>query len=292
MSLYGLFYRLFIIVTGLIPYRALYQIGKLMGWIFYLTPNKHKRISLENLNLVFPELTSKELNKLLRESLFHSSMNILECGMVWGSKKYIKDRQFIEVRNFDLIKNSISQNNGVLLFTPHLGNIEILINYLGSEFETTIPYTKPKNSSLDKVITKSRNDAGVKMVPADARGIRKILSGLKEKKLVAIASDQVPKIGNGGFSKFFHKEIYSMTLLPKLQEKTDCKVHLMYCERKKNASGFVIHFKESIDLKQGTREGVDRMNIEFEKCIMELPGQYAWEYKKFKRTSLQSIYKR
>ena len=292
MSLYGLFYRLFIIVTGLIPYRALYQIGKLMGWIFYLTPNKHKRISLENLNLVFPELTSKELSKLLRESLFHSSMNILECGMVWGSKKYIKDRQFIEVRNFDHIKKSISQNNGVLLFTPHLGNIEILINYLGSEFETTIPYTKPKNSSLDKVITKSRNDAGVKMVPADARGIRKILSGLKEKKLVAIASDQVPKKGNGSFSKFFHKEIYSMTLLPKLQEKTDCKVHLMYCERKKNASGFVIHFKESIDLKQGTREGVDRMNIEFEKCIMELPGQYAWEYKKFKRTSLQSIYKR
>ena len=290
MSLYGLFYRLFIIVTGLIPYRALYQIGKLMGWIFYLTPNKHKRISLKNLNLVFPELTRKELNKLLRESLFHSSMNILECGMVWGSKKYIKDRQFIEVRNFDHIKNSISQNNGVLLFTPHLGNIEILINYLGSEFETTIPYTKPKNSSLDKVITKSRNDAGVKMVPADARGIRKILSGLKEKKLVAIASDQVPKKGNGSFSKFFHKEIYSMTLLPKLQEKTDCKVHLMYCERKKNASGFVIHFKESIDLKQGTREGIDRMNIEFEKCIMNIPGQYSWEYKKFKRTGSGHIY--
>ena len=65
MSLYGLFYRLFIIVTGLIPYRVLYQIGKLMGWIFYLTPNTHKRISLENLTLVFPELTSKELNKLL-----------------------------------------------------------------------------------------------------------------------------------------------------------------------------------------------------------------------------------
>ena len=292
MSPYGLFYRIFLIVTGLIPYRALYQIGKLMGLIFYLTPNKHKRISLENLNLVFPELTSKELNKLLRESLFHSSMNILECGMVWGSKNYIRDRQFIEVRNFNLIKNSISQNKGVLLFTPHLGNIEILINYLGSEFETTIPYTKPKNSSLDKIITKSRNDTGVKMVPADARGIRKILFALKEKKLVAIASDQVPKKGNGSFSKFFNKEIYSMTLLPKLQEKTDCKVHLMYCERKRNASGFVIHFKESIDLKQGSQEGIDRMNIEFEKCIIELPGQYSWEYKKFKRTSLQSIYKR
>ena len=292
MSLYGLIYRLFLKATELIPYRALYQMGKLMGLIFYLTPNKHKRISLENLNLVLPDLTRKELNKLLRESLFHSSMNILESGMVWGSKKYIKDRQFIEVRNFDLLKNSILQNKGVLLFTPHLGNIEILINYLGSEFDTTIPYTKPKNSSLDKIITKSRNDAGVKMVPADVSGIRKILSALKEKKLVAIASDQVPKKGNGSFSKFFNNEIYSMTLLPKLQEKTDCIVHLMYCERKRNASGFVIHFQESIDLKHGTQEGVDRMNIEFEKCIMELLGQYSWEYKKFKRTSLKTIYKK
>ena len=292
MSLYGLIYRLFLKATELMPYRALYQMGRLMGLIFYLTPNKHKRISLENLNLVLPDLTRKDLNKLLRESLFHSSMNILESGMVWGSKKYIKDRQFIEVRNFDLLKNSILQNKGVLLFTPHLGNIEILINYLGSEFDTTIPYTKPKNSSLDKIITKSRNDAGVKMVSADASGIRKILSALKEKKLVAIASDQVPKKGNGSFSKFFNNEIYSMTLLPKLQEKTDCMVHLMYCERKRNASGFVIHFQESIDLKQGTQEGVDRMNIEFEKCIMELLGQYSWEYKKFKRTSLKTIYKK
>ncbi len=292
MSLYGLIYRLFLKATELMPYRALYQMGRLMGLIFYLTPNKHKRISLENLNLVLPDLTRKDLNKLLRESLFHSSMNILESGMVWGSKKYIKDRQFIEVRNFDLLKNSILQNKGVLLFTPHLGNIEILINYLGSEFDTTIPYTKPKNSSLDKIITKSRNDAGVKMVPTDASGIRKILSALKEKKLVAIASDQVPKKGNGSFSKFFNNEVYSMTLLPKLQEKTDCMVHLMYCERKRNASGFVIHFQESIDLKQGTQEGVDRMNIEFEKCIMELLGQYSWEYKKFKRTSLKTIYKK
>ena len=278
--------------TELIPYKALYKVGKLIGLIFYLTPNKHKRISEENLNLVFPNLTRKEINIVLRESLFHSSMNLLESGMVWGSKKYTKDREFIEVRNFDLIENSILQNKGVLLFTPHLGNIEILINYLGSEFDVTIPYTKPKSTALDKVITKSRINAGVKMVPADANGIRKILSALKERKVVAIASDQVPKKGSGSFSKFFNNEIYSMTLLPKLQEKTDCIVHLMYCERKKNGSGFIIHFKESVNLKQSTQAGIDKMNIEFEKCIMDLPGQYSWEYKKFKRTSLQSIYKR
>ena len=82
-----------------------------------------------------------------------------------------------------------------------------------------------------------------------------------------------------------------MSLLPKLQQRTGCVAHLMYCERKENGKGFVIHFDRKIDLSSDIQEGVDKMNNEFEKCIMKLPGQYSWEYKKFKRTELDSIYK-
>ena len=292
MSLYVLFYTLFLKVTGNIPYKVLFSLGKVLAFCVYWIPNKHKRVSLENLYTVFPNSTGNEIHSLLKESLFHSSMNLLESGMVWGDKSYSQNEGFVEVKNFECIKNSMLAEKGVLLFTPHLGNIEILINYLGSELDITIPYTRPKNKYLDNVITKSRNDAGVKMVNTDSGGIRKILSALKSKKLVAIASDQVPKKGAGDFSKFFNNEIYSMTLLPKLQEKTGCKVHLMYCERREKGKGFIVHFKESIDLLSGAQSGIDKMNYEFEKCIMEIPGQYAWEYKKFKRTSLESIYKR
>ena len=82
-----------------------------------------------------------------------------------------------------------------------------------------------------------------------------------------------------------------MSLLPKLQQRTGCIAHLMYCERKDNGKGFVIHFDTKIDLSSNIQDGVDKMNNEFEKCIMKLPGQYSWEYKKFKRTELNSIYK-
>ena len=220
MSLYVLFYTLFLKVTGNIPYKVLYSLGRILAFCVYWMPNKHKRVSLENLHTVFPNSTSIEINSLLKESLFHSSMNLLESGMVWGDKTYSQNEGFVEIKNFECIKNSMLEEKGVLLFTPHLGNIEILINYLGSELDITIPYTRPKNKYLDNVITKSRNDAGVKMVNTDSGGIRKILSALKSRKLVAIASDQVPKKGAGEFSKFFNNVIYSMTLLPKLQEKT------------------------------------------------------------------------
>ena len=286
-----MFYKLIIKILEAIPYRWLFYIGKVLALLLHTLPNKHKKISKANLELVFPHKTSLQINSILRDSLFHSIMNMLEAGLVWGKKDYKKKQGFIDVENFSEIKSSLSSDKGVLLFTPHIGNIEIIINFLGQHTDCTIPYTQPKNKDLDNIITNSRNKSGVKMVDINVSGIKDMLSALKNKKLVAVASDQVPKKGAGIISKFFNREIYSMSLLPKLQQRTGCVAHLMYCERKENGKGFVIHFDSKIDLSSNIQDGVDKMNNEFEKCIMKLPGQYSWEYKKFKRTELDSIYK-
>ena len=291
MSRYDVLYILIIKSLEAIPYKGLFYIGKVLALLLNTLPNKHKRISKANLELVFPHKTSLQINSILRDSLFHSIMNMLEAGLVWGKQDYKNKPGFINVKNFSEIETALSSNNGVLLFTPHIGNIEIIINFLGQHTDCTIPYTQPKHKGLDKIITNSRNKSGVKMVDINVSGIKEMLSALKNKKLVAIASDQVPKKGAGIISKFFNREIYSMSLLPKLQQRTGCVAHLMYCERKENGKGFVIHFDSKIDLSSNIQEGVDKMNNEFEKCIMKLPGQYSWEYKKFKRTELDSIYK-
>ena len=286
-----MFYKLIIKILEAIPYRGLFYIGKVLALLLHILPNKHKKISKANLELVFPHKTSLQINSILRDSLFHSIMNMLEAGLVWGNQDYKKKPGFINVKNFSKIETALSSNKGVLLFTPHIGNIEIIINFLGQHTDCTIPYTQPKNKDLEKIVTNSRNKSGVKMVDINVSGIKEMLSALKNKKLVAVASDQVPKKGAGIISKFFNCEIYSMSLLPKLQQRTGCVAHLMYCERKDNGKGFVIHFDSKIDLSSNIQDGVDKMNNEFEKCIMKLPGQYSWEYKKFKRTELDSIYK-
>ena len=291
MSHYNVLYILILKSLEAIPYKGLFYIGKVLGLLLYILPNKHKRISKANLELVFPQKTSLQINSILRDSLFHSIMNILEAGLVWGKQDYKKKSGFINVKNFSEIETALSSDKGILLFTPHIGNIEIIINFLGQHTDCTIPYTQPKHKGLDKIITNSRNKSGVKMVDINVSGIKEMLAALKNKKLAAVASDQVPKKGAGIISKFFNNEIYSMTLLPKLQQRTGCVAHLMYCERKEKGKGFVIHFDSKIDLSSNIQEGVDKMNNEFEKCIMKLPGQYSWEYKKFKRTELDSIYK-
>ena len=196
-------------------------------------------------------------------------MNFLESGIVWGNKNTKFENYLVEVFNKEAINKSFDSDRGILLITPHLGNIEIIIKFLGKQFNCTIPYSKPNQSYLDKIITLSRESAGVKMVHPDSAGLKVLIKSLKEKNMVAIASDQVPKQGFGVASTFFGKEIYSMTLVPKLKKISNC---------------------DELDLSLDVQEGVDRMNNEFEECIMTIPEQYSWEYKKFKRSVNKTIY--
>ena len=286
----ALLVKAFIKFLQFIPYSLLHKLGSLMALFLNLLPNSHKKITQQNLKLVFPDKSSKDIKTLTKKSLFHSSMNILESGIVWGSKNRKFENYLIEICNIEAIKKSYDSERGFLLITAHLGNIEIIIKFLGKQFNCTIPYSKPNQSYLDKIITLSRESAGVKMVHPDSAGLKVLIKSLKEKNMVAIASDQVPKQGFGVASTFFGKEIYSMTLVPKLKRISNCAVHSVYCERRKKAQGFNIYFSNEIDLSHDVQEGVDRMNKEFEECIISIPEQYSWEYKKFKRSIHKTIY--
>ena len=282
--------KAFIKFLQFIPYSLIHKLGSVMALFLNLLPNSHKKNTQQNLKLVFPDTSSKDIKTLTKKSLFHSSMNILESGIVWGSKNRKFENYLVEIFNIEAIKKSNDSERGILLITPHLGNIEIIIKFLGKQFNCTIPYSKPNQSYLDKIITLSRERAGVKMVDTDVAGLKELIKSLKEKNMVAIASDQVPKQGFGVASTFFGKEIYSMTLVPKLKKISNCAVHSVYCERRKKAQGFNIYFSNEIDLSHDVQEGVDRMNNEFEECIMTIPEQYSWEYKKFKRSVNKTIY--
>ena len=286
----ALLVKAFIKFLQFIPYSLLHKFGSLMALFLNLLPNSHKKNTQQNLKLVFPDKSSKDIKTLIKKSLFHSSMNFLESGIVWGSKNTKFENYLVEVFNKEAINKSFDSDRGILLITPHLGNIEIIIKFLGKQFNCTIPYSKPNQSYLDKIITLSRESAGVKMVHPDSAGLKVLIKSLKEKNMVAIASDQVPKKGFGIASTFFGKEIYSMTLVPKLKKVSNCAVHSVYCERRKKAQGFNIYFSDEIDLSHDVQEGVDRMNNEFEECIMTIPEQYSWEYKKFKRSVNKTIY--
>ena len=216
---------------------------------------------------------------------------MLESGYVWIRLPGNSLPQSIQVEGFENVSQSLQGGSGLLLFTPHQANIEILINFLGQNLDCSVPYSSIKNGYLDEFVKKARTKMGVNMVEVNISGVKKLLNNLTRGKAVAIASDQVPELSGGEISKFFGQECLSMSLLWRLHNKTNAKVHSMVCIRGPKGNDFKLIFSPQLEMPNTIKEGVDTMNKELEKCIMLAPEQYAWEYKKYRSRGNVNHYK-
>tara|TARA_B100001758_G_scaffold223782_1_gene214684 strand:- start:195 stop:1082 length:888 start_codon:yes stop_codon:yes gene_type:complete len=290
MLLYKVIIGPFLFILSILPLKAIRVLGRLLGQILFFISNRHRNITLTNLKLAFPELPDKEIKSLCKKSLIETGTTLLESGYVWIRLPGNILPQSIQVVGFESVQQSIKEGCGLLLFTPHQANIEILINFLGQNLDCSVPYSKIKNEYLDDFVKKARAKMGVNMVEVNITGVKKLLNNLSKGETVAIASDQVPELSGGEISKFFGQECLSMSLLWKLQNKTKAKVHSMVCIRGPKGNDFKLIFGPQLEMPHTIKEGVDTMNKELEKCIMLAPEQYAWEYKKYRRAGNEDHY--
>lgn len=283
--------KFMVFFLSLVPLSVLHLLANIIGYILSLVPNNHKKVTKINLNLCFPKKTDNEIKYLTKRSLIESSKNFLESGKLW-LKNPNKINKFLEVEGEQFVVQSIKKGKGVILFTPHMGNIEILINYLARSFNCTIPYRPQRILAIDNLVKNAREKMGAKMVKASSSGVKALLTALKKGELIAMASDQVPKKENGIISVFFGKKALSVSLVSSLAVRTKSPCHSVYCLRLKKGKGFKIIFnKELVDMNYlDGQEGVNLMNRELEECIMKAPEQYAWEYKRFKHSVIKNPY--
>ena len=146
---------------SIVPLSALHLLASIIGYILNLVPNNYKKVTKINLNLCFPKKTEKEIKNLTKKSLIESTKNFLESGKLW-LKSPKKINKFLKVEGEHFVLQSIKKGKGVILFTPHMGNIEILINYLAKNFNCTIPYRPQRILVIDNLVKNARENMGAK----------------------------------------------------------------------------------------------------------------------------------
>ena len=289
--LYGLL-KLFLTLFSYISLKNIHFLGEISGFLLSIVPNSLRNTTKTNLKLCFPDKTLKQIRILTRKSLKETSKSLFESGKCWITYPRLDINKLVEVEGKDLILRSLEKGRGVILFTPHIGYIEILINFVANNFKSTIPYTPAKISALDSIMNSARDLMGANMVKADSGGVKSSLITLREGNLIMMASDQVPKKSNGIISSFFGVSALTVSLISTLSKKTKSPCHSVVCLRQSRGQGFRIIFSEKINQLNDldVQDGVNLMNRELEKCIMKAPEQYAWEYKRFKHSTFESPY--
>ena len=261
-------------------------VGKAFAWLFAhcakLFNTRSFNTSMTNLKLCMQDLTDKERKQMAFKSLKHTGLLFFEAAKIW---KKCKGEQYIErIYGEDKVKAVLSEGKGVLITGAHIGNWEVALHYLGSRYPFYCMYRPPRQQEMDDVINHGRCKNNTTMVRGDSRGVMQLIKILKSGEVAAVLSDQEPGRRAGVFVPFCGKDALTMTLVQKIQQKSDAE--LFQIAAIKNKSGrYDVHLEPiDIDLSMSEEDYAKKVNQCLESMIRRYPEQYQWSYKRFKTT--------
>lgn len=272
-------------LLSLLPLFALRKLGRVSAFFLWHLNSTIKQIAEINIALCFSEKSQLQQQVLVRDSLIHYVQTILEIGAIWCWPLTKRLKLITRVSGKNVLAQALSKNNGVIVLTPHLGNWEVVGDYLAQQKALTVLYAPSKLKKLDQFIFTSRSKGAYQLAPTEMKGVKALMKALKKQELVGILPDQVPDLESGMFVPFFGQSALTMTLVNSLLNKTGAEVICAYAKRLDDNSGFELCFRQAQE-KVGDKDqtlGVTALNATVESCVNDCPEQYLWAYKRFRK---------
>jgi KDO2-lipid IV(A) lauroyltransferase len=187
--------------------------------------------------------------------------------------------QSVEVDHFERIEAAVAQGKGAILVTCHLGNFDLVGQYLMAKgYRLTIPVERMEPKELFDYLVSLRASNGINIVPLD-RAPREMVRALRAGELVGVAGDRTVGGIGGTRTTFFGRT----AILPhgpvSLARRTGSPLLLAVGIRRRD-EGFLGHVSGPIpmvktsDSEADDRENMARLVTEMERIIAEYPGQW------------------
>jgi len=269
--------------VALLPLAVVHAIGGFLGRVVaWLSPTYRRRLRE---NLAAAGYRDPALERAAAEG---AGRQALETPWIW-----MRPRSDIvaltEVADMSIADVALADGRPVMFLPPHLGCFEVTAQFYAAfrpEAKTrpmTVLYRIPRKSILRGIVETGRAAEGLKLAPAEMKGVRMLMKAMKDREVVGILPDQVPSRGEGVWAPFFGRWAYTMTLPARLARQFDAIVLFVYGERLPGGRGYRIHLKRLEEPFTGdAAHDAAVMNRGLEALIRERPAQYLWGYNRYK----------
>lgn len=266
-----------------LPLRSVHALGALLGRAAYwLSPTYRGRLRENMAYAGYPDPA------LIGAAVREAGKQGFETPWIWMRPR----ADIIEcthVADMSIADAALADGRPVMFMPPHLGCFEIIAQFYAafwSEAATrpmTVLYRIPNKSWLRPIVESGRAAEGLRLAPAEMRGVRMLMSAMKNGEVVGIAPDQVPSRGEGVWAPFLGRWAYTMTLPARLARQFDAIVLFAYAERLPRGRGYRIHLQRLEEQFTGdAAHDATIINRGLERLIRECPTQYLWGYNRYK----------
>lgn len=269
---------------SILPLSCVRFIGRVAGYLVWLSKGRAARITMRNIQLCFPELSPEEQEKMALQSLQQTAQTAVEAGAIWRHSWPWVQRKIISMEGDEILREKVAAGKGVLVLAPHHGNWEVVAPYLASVAPLAAMYQPLENPEMDKLVLSGRSKLNITMAPTNRKGVMMLFKSLQAGQIVGILPDQVPDSDSGSqIAPFMGQPALTMTLVHGLIQRTGCAVCSCYAERVKGGFKIIVMEADPAIYDQDQLTSVTGLNASVEACVRRAPSQYQWEYKRFHR---------
>ena len=278
-----LFYGLALPISYL-PFRVLYWFADFLYIICYYLIGYRKKVVRKNLKNSFPELSDSELKVIEKKFYHHFADFLVESAKSFTiSEKNIQNR--CSIINPELPNSYFEKNKSIIILCGHYNNWEYYAVGLQQQMKhkTLAAYHPLKNKFFDRIIMKSRQRFGMKMVSMRETP-RYFATKRKKPTMTIMVNDQSPADPKKAYwNTFLHQDTGWMKGTERLAAKYDQAV-LFGCIRKVKRGFYEVTFYPITDEPAAVSEGfiLDKHTEYLEMVIAEHPEYWLWSHRRWK----------
>ena len=269
-----------------LPLTWMQALGGVLGWVVWALSPSYRRQFLANARAAGLAWSQ------VRPAVKAAGHMVAELPWAWLRPHHEHLLTRLDWDGAEHMQAGLQAGKGVIVLSPHLGCWEIGAQALTERFGPTFGpmvalFRPPRKDWLKPLVMSSRQRPFLETAPTSLAGVRTLIRSLRAGGYTAILPDQVPPQGQGVWAPFFGRDVYTMTLLPKLAQQTGALVLLSWCERLPGGR-FCVHLTplDDASLKDPTtpaETAAADMNRAIERLVLACPGQYLWGYARDKQ---------
>lgn len=265
------------------PYSVLLRLGRGLGLLMFYVARSRRKIAERNLELCFPEWSSVQRAKVLRENFISTGTALFEMAISWWWPER-RLATLAHIEGLEHLERAQAEGQGVILLALHFTTLEIGAALLGQVHAIDGMYREHKNPVFDYIQRRGRERHNSNSTAIERGDIKSMIKSLRSGRAIWYAPDQDYGRRQSIFVPFFGISAATITATTKFARLGKAVVMPFLQERLADGSGYrLVIYPPLLDFP-GESEEADclRINQWVEQAVRKHPEQYLWAHRRFK----------